>query len=825
MSALSTGLNLGMSLAKGTGKLGMGATKLAGVGAWKGITGTAKVGAHVLRKGSTSLNNIDKSVSSFGSAALSHFIGDRSREDSRGSGRAVVSSAPGSAVDSRGIISAIEGLSKIMAGIAKSVSTSVVSLDIMKGRIVAIDGNIEYMTELMAEQGETLNNVSRNLVGKEDKKGSGLLSMLAIGAAALLTVFTKLKSSITGIIGKIAGWVLPSASMILSKMFGGGSKSKVPDIDINKGKSVSSPDVDKDGKPTSISKAPGKSEEPSNKKSPNVSKAESPSDAKKKKGLIAKITGLLNKAGKKPGVAAKAMQLISKFAARAAAKAGTALVVGATGAGIVVSAALAALTVWELGELIVELAALIEIDTEALSAAADAVGEAAKEGLQSAGAAVSGAAAGAWSGLKSGVSWMGDQASSAMDTVKEKASGAVEGAKNLASGAAKTAGSAVDTVKEKANVAVGAVATGATAMVEKGKNALSSVAEDIKKSGVFEGFKEGFANFGTAISDGIRRLVDTVAEIPDYLREMFEDFSESLKEMMEELTEKGATMAKSAGRAVSGTYKNLTVDSATKSRNVQFAQTLQKTDPYMYKLAMKESSGGQNLYSTTSSAAGMFQFTEGTWNDIKKKMGNDHWTLEDRLDPEKAYAAAKFLDRQNRQHLKGKLGRDVNDQDAYMAHFMGAGGATKFLKGMQQDPSQRSGNLASEAAVAANSSIFGEGGEKSAQQVYDRLTSGFSSAPTTTAPVLPAASMVAASSENKTPLEINSEKSEKAKAAAAAPTIVMAPPAAPAQAAPSAGGGSSSVVNNYSAPEGDPLWRTITASVAMSRYGTPYGVA
>jgi hypothetical protein len=236
----------------------------------------------------------------------------------------------------------------------------------------------------------------------------------------------------------------------------------------------------------------------------------------------------------------------------------------------------------------------------------------------------------------------------------------------------------------------------------------------------------------------------------------------------------------------------------------------------MYKLAMKESSGGKNLFSTTSSAAGMFQFTEGTWNDVKKKMGNDHWTLEDRLDPEKAYAAAKFLDRQNRQHLKGKLGRKITDKDAYMAHFMGAGGATKFLKGMGADPSQRSGGLASDSAVAANSSIFGSSGEKSAQQVYDQLTSSFSSGATEKTPVMLA-------SGGKTNLERASDRSEQVKAAASAPVVVVPP-----QIASSGGGGgvSASTTNNYYGnSDADPIIRSISGNVGFARYGMSYGVA
>ncbi len=83
----------------------------------------------------------------------------------------------------------------------------------------------------------------------------------------------------------------------------------------------------------------------------------------------------------------------------------------------------------------------------------------------------------------------------------------------------------------------------------------------------------------------------------------------------------------------------------------------------------------------------------------------------------------------NRSFLQ-KNGIDPNDKNAFMASFMGAGGATKFIKAAQQNPNASAASLFPTEA-AANSGVFyagGPGGSKprTLAQVYTLMTRKFS---------------------------------------------------------------------------------------------------
>ena len=145
---------------------------------------------------------------------------------------------------------------------------------------------------------------------------------------------------------------------------------------------------------------------------------------------------------------------------------------------------------------------------------------------------------------------------------------------------------------------------------------------------------------------------------------------------------------------------------------------------YLQKVAQVESGGNANAKAKSSTASGLFQFTEGTWQETTKAMGKNY-SLEDRFDPQKsAEVAAYFTQKQKAQVEKG-TGRDATDADLYMAHFLGAGGATKFLKAMDKNPNAPATEGADPKQIEANKSIFyekgGEGKLRTLQEVYDLM--------------------------------------------------------------------------------------------------------
>jgi hypothetical protein len=142
---------------------------------------------------------------------------------------------------------------------------------------------------------------------------------------------------------------------------------------------------------------------------------------------------------------------------------------------------------------------------------------------------------------------------------------------------------------------------------------------------------------------------------------------------------------------------------------------------YLQTIALIESGGDKNAKAGTSSASGMFQFTEGTWKQMTKEMGKDY-SKEDRFDPKKAAEVAEYFSKKQKAQIEKSTGREAGMTDMYMAHFLGAGGASKFLKAKDKDPTQSAAAL-DPAAAKANKNIYynKEGKERSVQEVYDLM--------------------------------------------------------------------------------------------------------
>ncbi len=171
---------------------------------------------------------------------------------------------------------------------------------------------------------------------------------------------------------------------------------------------------------------------------------------------------------------------------------------------------------------------------------------------------------------------------------------------------------------------------------------------------------------------------------------------------------------------------------------------------YLLKTAMRESSLNCNAKSNTSSACGLFQFTEQSWLGTMKQDGADlglgqyadaisqnasgRYVVTDpaarreilalRKDPEVSALMAGAYTSDSRDRLEGSLGRSVNGGELYIAHFLGAGGATKLISSAQDMPNAPADALFP-AAAAANRSIFyaRDGSPRTVSDVYNNLVS------------------------------------------------------------------------------------------------------
>jgi hypothetical protein len=93
-----------------------------------------------------------------------------------------------------------------------------------------------------------------------------------------------------------------------------------------------------------------------------------------------------------------------------------------------------------------------------------------------------------------------------------------------------------------------------------------------------------------------------------------------------------------------------------------------------------------------------------------------------------ALMAAEFS-QENKQALEQSLGREVGNAELYMAHFLGASGATKFLSNLERDPGINAEHIVPEAA-RANHGVFYEGGKAlSLSDVFARFAGRFGTTP------------------------------------------------------------------------------------------------
>ena len=165
---------------------------------------------------------------------------------------------------------------------------------------------------------------------------------------------------------------------------------------------------------------------------------------------------------------------------------------------------------------------------------------------------------------------------------------------------------------------------------------------------------------------------------------------------------------------------------------------------YLIAQARVESGLNPAAKATTSSASGLFQFTAGTWLDTVKKHGAAHgmgWAADAiaqgaaragtaaretilalRDNAEAAALMAGEFAADNGAALADKLGRAAGATDLYMAHFLGAGGAGKFLAALEATPGKAAAGLFPEAAAANRGVFFGrDGAARSVAQVYHRF--------------------------------------------------------------------------------------------------------
>ena len=171
---------------------------------------------------------------------------------------------------------------------------------------------------------------------------------------------------------------------------------------------------------------------------------------------------------------------------------------------------------------------------------------------------------------------------------------------------------------------------------------------------------------------------------------------------------------------------------------------------YLAATARRESAFIPDAKAPTSSATGLFQFIDQTWLRTLRESGAElgyaeqaqaiavrrdgSLTVPDgtvrqdimdlRKDPVAASLMAGALTQSNAVHLRQSIGREPSDGELYIAHFLGAGGASRLINAAEATPDASAARMFP-AAAKSNRSIFYErdGSVRSVAEVHHQLVS------------------------------------------------------------------------------------------------------
>lgn len=186
-------------------------------------------------------------------------------------------------------------------------------------------------------------------------------------------------------------------------------------------------------------------------------------------------------------------------------------------------------------------------------------------------------------------------------------------------------------------------------------------------------------------------------------------------------------MTDSIGAPTSGTHANVmaALRAASSATGVDFG--------YLVKTAQRESNFDPSARASTSSATGLFQFTNATWLDTVERYGGRHGistqglsngqVLALRSDPEISARMGAELAAENARILEVKIGRSATPGELYAAHFLGPSDAAKLIDAARSNGSAPAADLLPRAA-SANANVFmdRDGLQLTAADLYHKLT-------------------------------------------------------------------------------------------------------
>lgn len=169
---------------------------------------------------------------------------------------------------------------------------------------------------------------------------------------------------------------------------------------------------------------------------------------------------------------------------------------------------------------------------------------------------------------------------------------------------------------------------------------------------------------------------------------------------------------------------------------------------FLMRTASRESGYNPTAKAPTSSAAGLFQFTEQTWLATLKAHGAKYGyaryadlitrgpdgryrvngeearkaVMNLRFDPHAASLMVGEMTSDNAAYLAGRIGRQATAGELYAAHFLGPQGSARLITATRTTPGASAAALFPDAAGANRSIFYRDGRALTVAEVYNNLT-------------------------------------------------------------------------------------------------------
>jgi hypothetical protein len=169
---------------------------------------------------------------------------------------------------------------------------------------------------------------------------------------------------------------------------------------------------------------------------------------------------------------------------------------------------------------------------------------------------------------------------------------------------------------------------------------------------------------------------------------------------------------------------------------------------FLMRTASRESGYNPTAKASTSSAAGLFQFTEQTWlatlkrhgakygyaryadlitrgSDGRYRVGGDEArkaVMNLRFDPHASSLMVGEMTSDNAAYLAGRIGRQPTAGELYAAHFLGPQGSAQLIQATRVTPGASAAALFPSAAAANRSIFYRDGRALTVAEVYNNLT-------------------------------------------------------------------------------------------------------